>query len=110
MPYRAGCLVLRPIHKIHKTGPAVLEHGGDSHRVVRRQPRPVRPSPPHGPVHRKKGQVSGYERPVSWIYILSHFDGAERWVSFWFFLGARLSRERFFDMIPGSADLIPDLF
>jgi hypothetical protein len=25
--------------------------------------------PPHEPVHRKKGQVSGYDRPVSWIYI-----------------------------------------
>ena len=34
--------------------------------------------PPHESVHRKKGQVSGYERPVSWIYVLSHFDGAER--------------------------------
>jgi hypothetical protein len=61
-----------------------------------------------GRVHRKKGQVSGYDRPVSWIYVLSHFDGTERWVSFWFSFAARLSRERFFDMIPGSADLIPD--
>jgi hypothetical protein len=86
----------------------VLEHGGGSHRVVRRQPRPVRLSPPHGPVHRKKGQVSGYDCPVSWICVLSHFDGTERWVSFWFSFGARLSREPFLDIIPGSADLIPD--
>jgi hypothetical protein len=64
--------------------------------------------PPYESVHRKKGQVSGYECPVSWICVLSHFDGAERWVSFWFSFGARLSREPFFDMIPGSADLIPD--
>jgi hypothetical protein len=63
--------------------------------------------PPRGPVYRKKGQVSGYGR-VSCICVLSYFDGTERWVSFWFCFGARLSRETFFDMIPGSADLIPD--
>jgi hypothetical protein len=56
---------------------------------------PVRLSPPHQPVHRKKGQVSGYGR-VSCICILSAFDGTERWVSFWFSFGARLSHERFF--------------
>jgi len=65
------------------------------------QRRLVRLSPLHGPVHRKKGQVSGYDHPVSWIYVLSHFDGTERWVSFWFSFGARLSREPFFDIIPG---------
>jgi hypothetical protein len=89
----------------------VLEQGRGSHRVASRQPPPVRLSPPpHESVHRKKGQVSRYDRAVSWIYILSLFDGTERWVSFWFSFGARPSRKPFFDIIPGSADLIPDLF
>jgi len=35
-----------------------------------------------------------------------YFDGTERWVSFRFCFGARLSRELFFNIIPGSAYLI----
>jgi hypothetical protein len=37
---------------------------------------------------------------------LLDFDGPQRWVSFWFCFGARLSRELFFDTIPGLAHLI----
>jgi hypothetical protein len=39
---------------------------------------------------------------------LLDFNGPQRWVSFWFCFGARLSRELFIDIIPGSAYLIPD--
>ena len=28
---------------------------------------------PHGPIHLKKGQISGYDRPVSWIYVFIAF-------------------------------------
>src|SRR6202008_1459056 len=28
---------------------------------------------PHGPIHLKKGQDSGYDRPVSWIYVFIAF-------------------------------------
>jgi hypothetical protein len=28
---------------------------------------------PHGPIHLKKSQVSGYDRPVSWIYVFIAF-------------------------------------
>jgi hypothetical protein len=96
-------LVLRPpIDEIRNPAPAVPERGGARIALSAGNPPLVRFSPPpHKPVHRKKGQVSGYDHPVSWIYVLSHFDGTERWVSFWFSFGARLSREPFFDIIPG---------
>jgi hypothetical protein len=53
----------------------------------------------------KKAKFGG--KIVSWIAILFHFDGIERWVFFSFSFGAR-HRRHIFDTFPGSAYSIPD--
>jgi hypothetical protein len=40
--------------------------------------------------------------------LLYGHNGADRWVLLGFFFGVGLSREMVFDIVPGSADLIPN--
>jgi hypothetical protein len=52
------------------------------------------------------GRVASVVTPIL-FFIGFRRDG--RWVSFWFYFGARLSHAPFSAAIPGSAFLIPDL-
>jgi hypothetical protein len=73
----------------------VPERGGGSHCVVNRSVS-------------QKAKFRGTIRPVSLDLCCIDFDGTERWVFYWFSFGVRLSRVMLFDIIPVSADLIPD--
>jgi hypothetical protein len=87
-------LVRRRIYKIHKATPAVLERGTGSHRIVGRSI--SQKAKFRGTIGRSAG------------FVLYRFNGTERWVVLWFSFGVRLSREMLFDIVPGSADLIPN--
>jgi hypothetical protein len=87
----------------HNAAPAMLEHG----TRVACQPatRAAAAYPPCGRSTAKKPKFR--VRIVTSIGGFSHFDGTERWASFWFCFGARRSRYAFFGMLPCSARLVP---
>jgi hypothetical protein len=61
--------------------------------------------PPDLGLTAKKTKFQGRVASVA-THILLDFDG--RCVSFWLYFAARLSCAPFFDLIPGSAYLVPD--
>src|SRR6266446_5298562 len=72
---------------------AISESGCLRRRRQRDHPPELLSPPSHSRSASQKANCLGTIVPLSWIYILSDFDGTERWVSCWFSFGAGPSCE-----------------